>query len=448
MADRYLAQIDGFVLEVEALEDGFEKAVARYEYPYRNGAQLEDMGQTARTIRIRCFFLEESYPDHFDLLEHMKQNDLFEMSHPKYGLIKGCIEAVTVRHDDRAETAEVDITFVQDLLSQEEAIVYQDVQSEAEEAFEAGQQELMDGFATQAREALGSDAGAILAQELDPGLGILEQFPSVGVKVRSWLKAVESFVTTLQAEAIAIANPANSLVAMISYGTQLPGRVIGALAQTVERYAILYESLKEAPERFLRNLKNSTDDLAGRVSSTGKSTGAAGSTYSSGNTTPAAEWASSFGNITRVAGAQRMGLETATIYADDEKQRDRQRRRESAGGSFDVLGNYLAPEQVSPVLSVRELEGSLALIRTVLQEGLDIDRSQQSLKTMARGLLDHVMVVKLERDRLVRIVLDNALPLHLVCLMRGLPYAYAERILAVNAIVHPNFTEGEIDVYA
>ncbi len=422
MADRYLAQIDGFVLDVETLEDGFEKAVARYEYPYRNGAQLEDMGQTARTIRVRCFFLEENYQNHFDFLEHLKQNDLFELSHPKYGLVKGCIEAVTVRHDDRAETAEIDISFVQDLLSQEAPIVYQDVQSEAEEAFETGQQELMDGFTSQAREALGSDAGAILAQDLDPDLGIIEQFPSVGVKVRTWLKSVESFVTTLQAEALAIANPANSLVAMISYGTQLPGRVIGALAQTVERYAVLYESLKDAPERFLRNIKNSTDDLADRVSG--------------------------FGKITRVAGAQRMGLETARIYADDEKERNGQRRRESAGGSFDVLGNYLAPEPVASVLSVRELEGSLALIRSVLQAGLDLDRSQQSLKTMARGLLDHVMVVKLERDRLVRIVLDNALPLHLVCLMRGLPYAYAERILAVNDIVHPNFTQGEIDVYA
>ena len=260
-----------------------------------------------------------------------------------------------------------------------------------------------------------------MSKELDPELGIVEQFSGVTAQARNWLKSVETFVGTVQAEAINVANPANSLLATIDYGAQLPGRVIGAVAQTFERYALLNASLKEAPERYLRNLKDSLDELAA----------------SSGD----------FAGITRGAGAQRMAVEGAGIFAADEEKRNRQRRREETATTFDVSGSYLAPEPIEPVLTVRELELSLALVRAELQAGLEADRTQQSLKDLARQLLEHVMVVKLERDRLVRVVLDNPMPLHLVCLVKGLNYAYAERVLAVNDIAKPNFTDGEIDVY-
>lgn len=417
--DRYQAKIDDFILECQTIEDGFGKAIARYEYPYRDGAALEDMGQTARVIRLRCYWLEDNYQAHFDFLAHLKSRELFELSHPKYGLLTGCVESVMVRHDDRQETAEVDISFIEDLASQESAPAYQDVRSASEQSFQEGQQELMDAFAVQARAAVGSEAGAILAKEMDPELGILEQFSKLGAQTRAWIKSVEVFVTQLQAEAAAVANPANSLLTAIDYGAQLPGRVIGPLADTVERYARLHDSIRSAPERYLRNLQESIDDLAGRAA---------------------------FDGLVRAAGAQRLSLEAAAIYADDEALRDRQRRREQAGGAFDILGNYLAPETAT-VMTVRELESSLAFVRAALQAVLDVDRTLQSIKAMACQLLQHVSEVKLERDRLVRIQLDNPMPLHLVCLMRGLPYAYAERILAVNHIAQPNFTGGQIDVY-
>jgi hypothetical protein len=45
------------------------------------------------------------------------------------------------------------------------------------------------------------------------------------------------------------------------------------------------------------------------------------------------------------------------------------------------------------------------------------------------------------------VVLDNAMPLHLVCLKYGLPYQAAERLIRVNNIPNPNFTAGEVMVY-
>lgn len=421
MTDRYIAEIDGFALECQTLRDGWKEAIAVYEYAYRDGAELEDMGERARSVRVRCYWLEDTYADHYNFLEHLKSRALFEFTHPKYGLIKGKIEELDVFHDDRDQCAEVDFTFLEDIISQEQTVATYDVRSETEEAFVDGQTELQDAFADQARAALGGDAEAVLSKELDAAQGIVAQFSAATASSRIWLAKVETYVGTVQAQAAAVANPANSLLATISYATQLPGRVIGAIAYAVERYALLNAALKSAPQRFFANLQAALDDLA--------------------------DAAGDFAGVTRSAGAHRMGLEAAYIYADDEEVRASARQRE-ATPAWDILGNYLQPDPVAPVLDVRQLEGSLALVRTALQAGIDYDRGQQSLKTMARVLLDHVMVTKLESDQLVSIELDNPMPLHLVCLMRGLSYAYAERILAVNDIAAPNFTRGEIDVYA
>jgi len=414
MADLYAAEIDGYAIDCKTLEDGFEKALALVEYPWRDGAQTEDMGLRARWIRIRCYWLEERYAEHVAFLEHLKSRELFEFFHPKYGLAQGRIEAVVVRHDERQECAEVDLAFVEDMLSQEEPILYPDVGAAADEAFITGQTELMESFAAQARETLGAEAVDILNRALDPALGIVAQFSGVTTAARNWLKGVERYVLTLQAAATDVVNPANALLAMIDYGANLPGRVIGPLAMVFERYARLNDSLRAAPDRYMANLQNHIDALAAA--------------------------AQDFAGQTRTAGAQRMALE--------EQVRNRVRQRELAQTSFDMEGNFFPAADVGQVLTVRELDLSLAAARTAIQAAIDADRSQQSLKTLARTLLDHVAIVKLERDRIARILLDNPMPLHLVCLMRGLPYAYAERILAINDIAHPNFAAGEVDVYA
>jgi hypothetical protein len=99
------------------------------------------------------------------------------------------------------------------------------------------------------------------------------------------------------------------------------------------------------------------------------------------------------------------------------------------------------------VLNVQQLERSLAEVRAEIQAAVELARGQESLKTAALALLEHVSQVKLERDRILMLTLENPLPLHLVCLRQGLPYRYAERILSINRIAHPSFTQGEVAVY-
>lgn len=71
-----------------------------------------------------------------------------------------------------------------------------------------------------------------------------------------------------------------------------------------------------------------------------------------------------------------------------------------------------------------------------------------TLKSMALTLMSHVIDVKIERDRLIKIEVDNATPLHLICLTYGLPYNTAEQLLTVNRIRHPSFVSGEVNIYA
>ena len=64
------------------------------------------------------------------------------------------------------------------------------------------------------------------------------------------------------------------------------------------------------------------------------------------------------------------------------------------------------------------------------------------------ALLNQVNTVRLEREKMIAVTLDNPMPLHLVCLRYGLSYKDAQRLIAVNNIRHPNFTSGGINVYA
>jgi len=70
------------------------------------------MGQKAREIKFRCYFYNETYELHTSVIALLDYHGLLELHHPKYGIIQGMVESMSIRHDDREETAEIDITFV------------------------------------------------------------------------------------------------------------------------------------------------------------------------------------------------------------------------------------------------------------------------------------------------------------------------------------------------
>lgn len=426
--DLYPAQLDGIALEIEMIDDEIEKSIVRHEFPYRNGALLEDLGQRARSVRFRCYFWDDgadhaTYELHNELMSHLETMEVGELVHPKYGPMRGSVESIHLGHDDRDRLATVDITFVQGLIESMEETAREDVQSSVEEAYLASIEEQKLSFAEELGAALGSEAGSILGFELDPDLGIVEQFAGITGPARQYLKTVESYVGTLEGTLNAVANPANSLVSIINYGTTLPGRVIGSVARCVERYARLADGLRTAPGRFADSLSQGMNALS---TASGK-----------------------FSKTTKIGGAAQVAMHVASCYKEDEARRN-ERKRSEQQPAFDRLGNYTAPDyaatDVQPA-TVQELESSLATVRGLIQEAVQLDRNQGSLKRMALSLQFHVGTIKLEREKTKRVRLDNTIPLHLLCLQHGLPYTAADRLLAINEIRNPNEVSGEVLIY-
>ncbi len=429
--DRYEAKLDHFNLDIETIDDSFEKSIAKYEFPYRDGALLEDMGLKARSIKIRCYFYEETYETHKELIDHLKKKELFELLHPKYGLLKGSVESASVRHDDRKRTAEIDISFVENLITKIEPQRHVNVEYSTEEAFQRGQFELIEEFESDLKDDLGIEAMDILSKELDPLKAITEQFSDISIKARGYLKDVDSFVSGLTGTLSNITNPVDSVLSIINFPNTIAGITIGSLARTLERFVVLHDSLKLSPTRFLISLRS-----AFSFSSIFK-TGLASKYYYLRAK-----------KHTKIAAAQRLALETSYIYRDDETKRQQVRRMESIK-SFDSLGNYIKPETTEPIMTINEIESTLADVRTDIQSSVDESRQMESLKDMAVNLLVHVNDIKLEREKIVDVELDNEMPLHLVCLKYGLPHNYAERIHSINHIKNPNFTPaGEVKIYA
>ena len=226
-------------------------------------------------------------------------------------------------------------------------------------------------------------------------------------------------MSTVEGTLLDVANPANGIISTINYGSNLPGRVIGSLSRCIERYVVLNDTIKNAPSRFLNNLDQAMLQL---------------------------EASAGFGKHLRIGFAIQAAQTIAGVYKDDESARQKVRKSE-ATASFDTQGNYRGTPATEPILTINELEASLAQLRTMLQNGVDQDRSMESLKIMAKSLLDHINIIKLERDKIVTVELDNAMQLHLVCHRYGLDYNYAERIASINRIKNPSFTSGEVRIY-
>jgi prophage DNA circulation protein len=425
----YDAAIDNIPLEIETIDDQFEVAIARHEFPFKDGALLENMGQKARTINIRCYFWDDgshlTYNNHIQLVNHLKDNILFTLTHPMYGTISGMVERISVKADDRIMTAEVDVTFVENLRQAIAEVQYEDVETAADQAVIDVQDEQLAQFDVEAMTELGAEATGINAQILDPALGILEQFNGITQQARAWVKKIETAVSTFDGLVSDVIQPANSLIATINYGTNLPGRVIGSIARMVDRYVTLYDTVSDAPSRFVRSMQSASENLAAQFESS-----------------------PSTSMHIQVAFSTQTAHAVARYYAADEQQRQLLRRLEKQT-TFDTQGRYLNPATAASVYTVGELESSVSLSRKMLQTAIDCTggRSLPSLKSIARSLIEHVSIIKLEREKIITVTLDNPMPLHIVCLRYGLDYHYAERIAAINSIPRPNFTDGSLQIY-
>ncbi|MRR15378.1 MAG: hypothetical protein EG826_02850 [Deltaproteobacteria bacterium] len=416
--------LNDIIIEFEAIDDTLEKAIARYDYPYADGVDLEDMGEKAHVIRFRCWFWDEgahqTYDMHTLLLSSLETKELLDFVHPKYGLMKGKIESVAINHSDAVRAVSLDVTFIEQMRKALTVDLAQSVLSETEEAYQDAQAQQQSLLTLALGGILPASDIAALGDTLAAAEGILEQMEGYTSSTRAAVAAIEKHIATAEAAVSAVESPVNSLQATIQYSLNLPGRILGRISGAVEKLARLSDSLWNYPSQFIANLDNAMTDMQESFADLADSASA-----------PSARAAGAvMSDHLALACAQRLALEAAAIYAAD---------NDAATGESD-------PDY--QMMTINELESTLAVVRTRLAAAVEIARDMDTLKIISAALLMQVNSVRLEREKMISVVLDNPLPLHLVCLKYGLPYTDAERLIRVNRISRPNYTDGEVAVYA
>lgn len=426
------ATLNNIKLELETISDSFSKAIAKRHIPFSDDTHLTDMGLKERNIKLRCYFWDDTYEAHKDLLKLLWGETDFELNHPEYGLLKGKVENINVRDDDRQETAEIDLDFVvgKSKIAQAASM---DIQGESEDLYVSGINEVQQNY----RDNLVADSVLpveIIDLALDPdNPTILEQMPAtLTPDGRAYIKDLDKMLAAYDTTVAGITAPVDSLVKEVTFGMGIPGRVIGTIAGTVEKYNGKYNTLMSSPSRFINS-------LVGQIS---RFQVVGFSSDSDAIILPDTMTANAHGSVSALGASATLGK----IYADDEALRAQRKRLEGIK-AFDDLGRPQNIEQVESPMNVREIESTLYAVRELNGAAVESNREITSVKLLSDRLLDHVVKTKLDSEKIISIEVDNEMPLHLVCLKYGLPYQAADRIMLINRIRHPNFTRGGVDIY-
>lgn len=109
------ASFRGARFEVVRTRDHGERALVEHEYPYRTGAEIEDMGRKARRISITAVFYGPHYAAGLSaLLQALEKPGKGELIHPVFGSVTVCAGPYDVTHDaEQPDHAEVTLEFVE-----------------------------------------------------------------------------------------------------------------------------------------------------------------------------------------------------------------------------------------------------------------------------------------------------------------------------------------------
>lgn len=94
------ASFRGVAFEVESVDDNGEKSLALHEYPYRAGANIEDLGRKARIIPVRALIWGDDYAERLQkLIAAFESSGPGELIHPVYGVVNVVIRKWEVHEE-------------------------------------------------------------------------------------------------------------------------------------------------------------------------------------------------------------------------------------------------------------------------------------------------------------------------------------------------------------
>ena len=93
------ASFRGVPFEVETVEDRGDNALVVHEYPYRPGAEVENMGRKARVIPVTALFWGVAYEAKLKaLVAAFEKSEPGELIHPVFGSVTVAVRSWRIRH--------------------------------------------------------------------------------------------------------------------------------------------------------------------------------------------------------------------------------------------------------------------------------------------------------------------------------------------------------------
>ena len=109
------ASFRGIVFDCQGTSDPTKRALAIHEYPYKDGAEIDDMGRRARVFSINAIFWGDAYQQELQtFLDALDLGGEGELVHPVYGSHMVMVQDFDPRHEaDLPDSCTVAITFVE-----------------------------------------------------------------------------------------------------------------------------------------------------------------------------------------------------------------------------------------------------------------------------------------------------------------------------------------------
>ena len=84
-------------------------------YPYRSGAEVEDLGRRPRGVSVKAIFWQRNYiAEATALVKAFEENGKGELVHPLFGTQQVCVRSWSIEHEaEKRDYAAVDFEFVE-----------------------------------------------------------------------------------------------------------------------------------------------------------------------------------------------------------------------------------------------------------------------------------------------------------------------------------------------
>ena len=403
-------------LKLVSIGDEISHAIAETQYPYKNGADLEDMGVNPEVLRFSCVLTNQDYDDNYQALRNWFLSifaEPIELCHPKHGVLKGYPKNVSMSEDRRKSFAQFDFDF-------EIAGIQPDIQDFTDPA-EVCEEEAKEVNA-EVQKAIAEEMQSVGVPDV-PGddWSLLDYWGAIGDGARAFASRVSSAMGKIQGVIATVRAPLDALNSTIDY----MGTLSGTLTESLQKFCDSLTSLgrKAGSSSAISVMESSfTEQLASFSDSP--------ALYAAFATLAAATLAN----------------ESAKQISDDEAKMGESIASENVV-SDDALGRPIA-ESVEPFIMTPEtLENSLATVREFINKVLPVAVSPERLKKMAATLSASVLKIKMEYMTTKTVNVPYETPLHKVLLDNGLKYKAADRICALNGVKNPTFMNGEVLVY-